>query len=60
MAKCKQIKTYKIKRGNKNEKEIKKFYGKPLDFSEYKNSKDKEAIDKVTDEIMSKIVELTK
>jgi len=35
-------------------------YGKPLDFSEYKNSKDKEVTEKVTDEIMSSILELAK
>ena len=35
-------------------------YGKPLDFSEYKGSKDKETLDKVTDEIMSNILELAK
>lgn len=45
---------------------IKKFekvtikYGKPLDFSEYKNSKDKEVLDKITDEIMDNIISLTK
>ena len=35
-------------------------YGKPLDFSEYKNSKDKETLDKITEEIMSSILSLTK
>ena len=35
-------------------------YGKPLDFSKYKNSKDKEITQKVTDEIMKNIIELTK
>lgn len=36
-------------------------YGKPIDFSEYKtNRKDKEVMDKVTDEIMKNIVELIK
>ena len=35
-------------------------YGEPLDFSEYKNSKDKEVTSKVTDEIMKNILELTK
>lgn len=34
-------------------------YGKPLDFSNY-NKNDKEALDKITDEIMEKIIELTK
>ena len=35
-------------------------YGKPLDYSEYKGSKDKEVLDKVTEEIMGNILELTK
>ena len=36
-------------------------YGKPLDYSEYKGQdKNKEVLDKVTEEIMSNIVELTK
>lgn len=36
-------------------------YGKPLDFSEYKGKdKDKEVLDKVTDEIMSNITKLAK
>ena len=36
-------------------------YGKPIDFSEYKpNKKDKEIIEKVTDEIMDNIKELVK
>lgn len=45
---------------------IKKFekvtikYGKPLDFSQYKNSKDKEILDKITEEIMGNIISLTK
>lgn len=45
---------------------IKKFekvtikYGKPLDFSQYKNSKDKEILDKITEEIMDNIISLTK
>ena len=34
-------------------------YGKPLDFSNY-DKNDKEALDKITDEIMEKIIELTK
>lgn len=34
-------------------------YGEPLDFSEYKNSKDKEITEKVTDEIMKNIIKLT-
>ena len=35
-------------------------YGKPLDYSKYKGSKDKEVLDKVTEEIMDNIIELTK
>ena len=35
-------------------------YGKPLDFSQYKGSKDKEILDKVTETIMSEIIKLTK
>ena len=35
-------------------------YGKPLDFSEYKNSKDKEVLDKITKDIMDNILSLTK
>lgn len=34
-------------------------YGKPLDFSKY-DKNDKEALDKITDEIMENIIELTK
>ncbi len=34
-------------------------YGKPLDFSGY-DKNDKEALDKITDEIMDNIIELTK
>lgn len=45
---------------------IKKFekvtikYGKPLDFSQYKNNKDKEVLDNITEEIMNNIISLTK
>lgn len=35
-------------------------YGKPLDFSGYTDVKDKEALDKVTEEIMNNILELAK
>lgn len=36
-------------------------YGKPLDYSEYKGKdKDKEVLEKVTDDIMNNIIELTK
>ena len=49
-----------IKGGEKGNRKITITYGKPLDFSEYKGSKDKEVLDKVTEEIMSNIIELTK
>ncbi len=49
-----------IKGGEKGNKKVTITYGEPLDFSEYKNSKDKKTVDNVTEEIMSKIVELTK
>ena len=49
-----------IKGGEKGNRKVTITYGKPLDFSEYKGSKDKEVLDKVTDEIMGNILELTK
>ena len=49
-----------IKGGEKGNKKVTITYGKPLDFSEYKGSKDKECLDKVTEEIMGNILELTK
>lgn len=49
-----------IKGGEKGNRKVTITYGKPLDFSEYKGSKDKEILDKVTDEIMNNIIELTK
>jgi len=49
-----------IKGGEKGNRKVIITYGKPLDFSEYKGSKDKEILDKVTDEIMSNIIELSK
>ncbi len=49
-----------IKGGEKGNRKVTITYGKPLDFSEYKGSKDKEVLDKVTDEIMSNILELAK
>ena len=36
------------------------YYGKPLDFKQYKGTKDKETLDKVTKEIMDNIIELSK
>lgn len=49
-----------IKGGTKDCKKITITYGKPLDYSKYKGSKDKEILDSVTEEIMNNIIELTK
>ena len=49
-----------IKGGVKGDWKATVVYGKPLDFSKYKGSKDKEVLDKVTEEIMNSIIELTK
>lgn len=49
-----------IKGGEKKNRKVTITYGKPLDFSEYKGSKDKEILDKVTEEIMNNIINLTK
>lgn len=49
-----------IKGGEKGNRKVTITYGKPIDFSEYKGSKDKEILDKVTDTIMSEIIKLTK
>ena len=49
-----------IKGGTKEQHKITITYGKPLDYSKYKGSKDKEVLDKVTEEIMENIIELTK
>ncbi len=49
-----------IKGGEKGNRKVTITYGKPLDFSEYKGSKDKDVLDKVTDEIMNNVIELTK
>lgn len=49
-----------IKGGEKGNRKVTVTYGKPLDFSEYKGSKDKEVLDKVTEEIMNNILELAK
>ena len=49
-----------IKGGEKGNWKVTLTYGKPLDFSRYKGSKDKEVLEKVTDEIMTNIIELTK
>lgn len=49
-----------IKGGTKENRKVTITYGKPLDFSEYKGNKDKDVLDKVTDEIMKNILELAK
>lgn len=49
-----------IKGGTKENKKVTITYGKPLDFSKYNNPRDKQELDKITDEIMSNILELTK
>ena len=49
-----------IKGGKKGHWKVTLTYGKPLDFSEYKGKKDKETLEKVTNEIMNNIISLTK
>lgn len=49
-----------IKGGKKGDWKVTVTYGEPLDFSQYKGSKDKEILDKVTKEIMDRILELAK
>lgn len=49
-----------IKGGKKGDWKVTITYGKPLDFSKYKGTKDKETLDKVTSEIMDNIISLTK
>lgn len=49
-----------IQGGTKENRKVVIAYGKPLDFTQYKGSKDKEILDKVTNEIMENILELTK
>ena len=49
-----------IKGGEKGNRKVVITYGKPLDFSQYKGCKDKEVLDKITEEIMSNILELAK
>ena len=49
-----------IKGGEKGNRRLVITYGKPLDFSEYKGNKDKEVMEKVTEEIMSNILKLAK
>ena len=50
-----------ISGGEKAFKKVVVKYGKPLDYSEYKGkAQDKEVLEKVTNEIMDNIIELTK
>lgn len=49
-----------IKGGEKGNRKVVITYGKPLDYSQYKQNKDKEVLEKVTDEIMENILELAK
>ncbi len=49
-----------IKGGTKENRKVTITYGKPLDYSEYKGCKDKEKLEEITEEIMDKIIELTK
>ncbi len=48
-----------IKGGKKGEGKLTITYGKPLDYSKYRGSKDKEILDKVTNEIMENIIKLS-
>ena len=49
-----------IKGGTKGNHKITITYGKPLDYSKYKGSKDKEVLENITEEIMNNIIELAK
>ena len=49
-----------IKGGTKGNRKLIINYGKALDYSQYKGSKDKEILDKITKEIMDNIIELAK
>ena len=49
-----------IKGGDKNNRKVTIKYGKPLDFSKYKGTKDKEILDNITNEIMQNIIKLAK
>ena len=49
-----------IQVGTKENKKVIIKYGKPLDYSKYKGTKDKEVLDNITNEIMQNIVNLTK
>ena len=49
-----------IKGGTKELKKLTISYGKALDYSKYKGSKDKDVLDNITKEIMDNIIELAK
>jgi 1-acyl-sn-glycerol-3-phosphate acyltransferase len=49
-----------IKGGTKEHRKVTITYGKPLDFSQYKGNKDKETLERITNEIMENIISLTK
>ena len=49
-----------IKGGTKDNHKMTITYGKALDYSEFKGTKDKEKLDEITNEIMNNIIELTK
>ncbi len=47
-----------IKGGTKGHRKVTITYGKPLDYSKYKGTKDKEVLDNMTQEIMGNIMKL--
>lgn len=49
-----------IKGGIKEHRKVTITYGKPLDYTQYKTSKDKQVLENVTNEIMDNIISLTK
>ena len=49
-----------IKGGEKGNRKVTITYGKPLDYSDLKGNKDKDVLEKVTNEIMQQILELAK
>lgn len=49
-----------IKGGTKENRKVTIKYGKTLDYSEYKGTKDKDVLDKISKEIMDNIISLTK
>ena len=49
-----------IKGGTKEQRKLVINYGKALDYSKYKGSKDKDVLDNITKEIMDNIIELAK